>query len=120
MRRSAGAAFGVGLWATGATAAGLDGLWAVQMVTDSGFCDKSYDYLIAVEQGQVRYIPEDSDPPPLISGSVSPTGAVNLDIQDGIARVGATGELKGTRGAGSWRLSILCAGRWTAQKRGPP
>ena len=93
--------------------------WAVRMVTDSGICDKSYNYVIAVESGRVRYIPQDSDAPPSVSGQVSPAGAVNLDIQKGIARVAATGSLNGQAGSGSWKLGILCSGRWTAQKRGP-
>ena len=111
--------FGVGLFGTAASAAPTDGRWAVRMVTDSGVCDKSYDYVIAVEDGRVRYIPQDSDAPPSVSGHVSPSGAVNLDIRKGIARVGATGNLAGSAGSGSWKLGILCSGRWTAQKRGP-
>ncbi|HEX8165272.1 MAG TPA: hypothetical protein VF601_05725 [Beijerinckiaceae bacterium] len=116
--------FGVGLFGaaaggTAANAAPTDGRWAVRMVTDSGVCDKSYDYLIAVEDGRVRYIPQDSDPAPSVSGHVSPSGAVSLDIRKGIARVGATGSLQGSAGSGSWKLGILCSGRWTAQKRGP-
>jgi hypothetical protein len=111
---------GVALFATGAGAATPhEGRWAVRMVTDSGICDKSYNYVIAVESGRVRYIPQDSDAPPSVSGQVSPAGAVNLDIQKGIARVAATGSLNGQAGSGSWKLGILCSGRWTAQKRGP-
>jgi hypothetical protein len=89
------------------------------MVTDSGVCDKSYDYVIAVEDGRVRYIPQDSDSAPSVSGQVTPSGAVSLDIRKGIARVGATGSLSGSAGSGSWKLGILCSGRWTAHKRGP-
>jgi hypothetical protein len=111
--------FGLGVFGTAASAAPTDGRWAVRMVTDSGVCDKSYDYVIAVEDGRVRYIPQDSDAPPSVSGHVSPSGAVNLDIRKGIARVGATGSLAGSAGSGSWKLGILCSGRWTAQKRGP-
>ena len=111
--------FGVGIFGTAAHAAPTDGRWAVRMVTDSGVCDKSYDYVIAVEDGRVRYVPQDSDPAPSVSGQVSPSGAVNLDIRKGIAQVGATGNLAGSAGSGSWKLGILCSGRWTAQKRGP-
>jgi hypothetical protein len=95
------------------------GRWAVRMVTEAGVCEASYNYLIAVDDGgRVRYIPQDSDAPPSVSGSVGPSGAVNLDIRKSIARVSATGELKGTSGSGSWRLPGLCSGRWTASKRG--
>jgi hypothetical protein len=95
------------------------GRWAVRMVTEAGVCDASYNYLIAVDDGgRVRYIPQDSDAPPSVSGSVGPSGAVNLDIRKSIARVSATGQLNGTSGSGSWRLPGLCSGRWTASKRG--
>ena len=112
---------GIVLGASAASAAPGDfgGRWAVRMVTDSGFCDASYNYLIAIEDGRVRYIPQDSDPAPSVSGQVSPDGAVNLDIRKSIARVSATGRLKGSAGSGSWRLPGLCTGRWTALKRGP-
>jgi hypothetical protein len=120
MRAIAAAAFlGMGLFSAAASAAPTDGRWAVRMVTDSGVCDKSYDYVIAVEDGRVRYIPQDSDPAPSVSGQVSPSGAVSLDIRKGIARIGATGSLAASAGSGSWKLGILCSGRWTAQKRGP-
>ena len=111
--------FGTAGGGTAANAAPTDGRWAVRMVTDSGVCDKSYDYVIAVEDGRVRYVPQDSDAPPSVSGQVSPSGAVSLDIRKGIAQVAATGSLAGSAGSGSWKLGILCSGRWTAQKRGP-
>ena len=113
---------GIVLGATAASAAPDDfgGRWSVRMVTDSGVCDASYNDVIAVEEsGRVRYVPQDSDPVPSVSGSVGANGAVNLDIRKSIARVSATGQLKGVAGSGSWRLPGLCSGRWTASKRGP-
>ena len=98
----------VALWGASASAAPVnDGRWAVRMVTDAGVCDKSYNYVIAVENGGVRYIPQDSDAPPTVSGHVSPSGAVTLDIRKGIARVAASGSLNGQAGSGSWKLGIL-------------
>jgi hypothetical protein len=116
------AAIGFGLLLAGgasASPADFNGRWAVRMVTDSGVCDKSYNYVIAVENGSVRYIPQDSDPAPSVSGSVSPAGSVALGIRKGIAFVNANGQLRGAGGGGTWRLGVLCSGRWTAQKRGP-
>jgi hypothetical protein len=110
---------GILLGASAASAGPSDGRWSVRMVTDSGVCDASYDYVIAVDDGRVRYIPQDSDPAPAVSGSVAPNGTVNLDIRKSIARVSATGQLKGSAGSGSWRLPGLCTGRWTAARRGP-
>ena len=113
---------GIVLGTTAASAAPNDfgGRWAVRMVTESGICDASYNYVIAIENGgHVRYIPQDSDAPPSVSGRVSPDGGVSLNISKSIARVSATGQLRGAAGAGSWRLPGLCTGRWTAQRRGP-
>ena len=62
---------------------------------------------------------ESADAPPSVSGHVSPSGAVNLDIRKGIARVAASGSLNGQAGSGNWKLGVLCSGRWTALKRGP-
>ena len=109
----------LGAGAASAASGDFGGRWAVRMVTDSGVCDASYNYVIAVDDGRVRYIPQDSDPAPSVSGSVAPDGTVNLDIRKSIARVSATGQLKGAAGSGSWRLPGLCSGRWTASKRGP-
>jgi hypothetical protein len=109
----------LGAGAASAAPGDFGGRWAVRMVTDSGVCDASYNYVIAVEDGRVRYIPQDSDAPPSVSGSVGPDGAVSLDIRKSIARVSATGQLKGAAGSGSWRLPGLCSGRWTASRRGP-
>jgi hypothetical protein len=97
----------------------FDGRWAVQMVTESGICDRSYNYAIAIEDGRVRYLPEPGDRPPSVSGKVGSNGAVNLGIQKGIAHVNASGRLQATNGGGTWRLALLgCSGRWTAQRRG--
>ncbi|MDF3063600.1 MAG: hypothetical protein K0S06_3709 [Microvirga sp.] len=113
-------AIAVGATAVAAAPGDFGGRWAVRMVTDSGVCEASYNYVIAVEEGgRVRYIPQDSDPAPSVSGSVGADGAVSLDIRKSIARVNATGRLKGASGSGSWRLPGLCTGRWTASKRGP-
>jgi hypothetical protein len=110
---------GILLGTASAAPADFGGRWAVRMVTDSGVCDASYSYVIAIEDGRVRYIPQDSDAPPSVSGSIGPDGTVSLDIRKSIARVSATGQLRGAAGSGSWRLPGLCSGRWTATKRGP-
>ena len=109
----------LGAGAASAAPADFGGRWAVRMVTDSGVCDASYSYVIAIEDGRVRYIPQDSDASPSVSGSIGPDGTVSLDIRKSIARVSATGQLRGAAGSGSWRLPGLCSGRWTATKRGP-
>ena len=95
-----------------------DGTWSVRMVTDSGVCDASYNYRIAIEDGAVRYIQEPGDSPTTVNGRVGSDGRVNLDIRRSIAKVDAAGRLDEKAGSGTWRLGILgCSGRWTAQKR---
>ena len=100
-----------------ASPADHDGRWAVQLVTDSGICGRSYSYMVAVDGGRVRYVPQDGDAPPSVSGQVSSAGSVDLAISKGGAKVDATGRLQGNAGSGSWKAAGLCAGRWTAQKR---
>jgi hypothetical protein len=115
-------AFGLGLTLIGAASAAPagrhDGTWSVQMVTDSGLCDRSYSYSIAIENGNVRYIPNPGDAQATVSGRVGPDGTVDLDIHRSIAKADASGRLNGKSGSGTWQLSMLgCSGRWTAQKR---
>jgi hypothetical protein len=95
-----------------------DGTWSVRMVTDSGLCDRTYGYSIAIENGNVRYLLAPGDSPTTVSGRIGPDGAVDLDIRRSIAKVDATGKLNGKSGSGTWTLGMLgCTGRWTAQKR---
>ena len=108
-------AIAVGATAVAAAPGDFGGRWAVRMVTDSGVCEASYNYVIAVEEGgRVRYIPQDSDPAPSVSGSVGADGAVSLDIRKSIARV--------TRRAGSRARPARARGacRACARAAGPP
>lgn len=104
--------------AVAAPVAKHNGTWSVQMVTDSGICDRSYNYSIAIEDGNVRYLLQPGDSPTTVSGRVAPDGAVDLDIRRSIAKVDANGRLNAKSGSGTWQLGMLgCSGRWTAQKR---
>ena len=95
-----------------------NGTWSVQMVTDSGLCERSYNYSIAIEDGSVRYLLAPGDSPTTVKGEVRPNGSVDLDIYRSIAKVDAVGRLSGSSGAGTWKLNMLgCTGRWSAQKR---
>lgn len=115
-------ALGLGLTLIGGAAAATsdrhDGTWSVRMVTDSGMCDSTYSYSIAIENGSVRYLLSPGDSPTKVSGRIGPDGAVDLDIRRSIAKVDANGRLSGRTGAGTWKLGMLgCSGRWTAEKR---
>jgi hypothetical protein len=123
MRKTTIAALSLGLALTGGAALAApsqkhNGTWSVRMVTDSGICDRSYNYAIAIQNGNVRYIQAPGDSPTTVSGQVGPSGQVDLDIRRSIAKVDAVGQLNDKAGSGSWRLAMLgCSGRWTAQKR---
>ena len=107
----------VGATASAAPAA-YNGTWRVQMVTDSGSCDRSYSYAVAIQNGAARYIPAAGDSPATISGGVGPDGSVALTLQRSIATANASGRLQGSTGAGTWKLAMLgCSGRWTASRR---
>jgi hypothetical protein len=112
-------AFGLGVTTLGAAVAGpaqnnRDGLWSVQLVTETGSCDRSYTAAVAVENGSVRPLSGGAS----VSGQVAPNGAVNLDIRKSLAQAAATGRLNEKSGAGTWHLAMLgCQGRWTASKR---
>jgi hypothetical protein len=114
-----GLAVGVAITGTAALAGPKhDGTWSVQMVTDSGVCDRTYSYSIAIQDGSVRYLQGPGDSPTTVSGQVGPGGSVDLDIRRSVAKVDALGQLNEKSGSGTWRLGMLgCSGRWTAQKR---
>jgi len=120
--KRAAVAFGLGLTLIGgavaAPASRHDGTWSVRMVTDSGICESSYNYSIAIENGNVRYLQNPGDSPTTVSGQIGPDGTVDLDIRRSIAKVDANGRLNSKSGSGTWTLGMLgCSGRWNAQKR---
>ena len=112
-------ALALGLSSFGAVAGpaqnGRDGLWSVQLVTDSGSCDPSYTASVSIENGSVRPLQGNGA---TVSGQVGPNGDVNLDIRKSIAQAAASGRKNEKSGTGTWRLAMRgCQGRWTASKR---
>ena len=94
----------------------FDGLWSIEVVTESGDCDRAYRYPVAVENGRVR----NAGPVTfMISGSVASNGAVRGRIGRGSAGAAVTGHLIGASGRGSWSASgpRTCSGYWVAEKR---
>lgn len=115
----AGIVTGMALFGSAAEAADFSGRWSVSMTTESGVCEKGNSYFVAIDGGRVRYLAPAGEAVPSVSGSVSASGAVDLGIQRGPARADVIGRLQGSSGAGTWSVSGLCSGRWSAQKRGP-
>ena len=91
------------LTAIAAASAGAkhDGTWSVQMVTDSGLCDRSYSYSIAIQDGNVRYLSNPGDKPTRVSGQIGPNGNVDLDIHRSVAKVDALGTIASTFSTGT-------------------
>ena len=115
----AAAAFGFGLVATppAAVAATHDGNWSVLIITEKGTCDPAYRYSVGVANGQVRY---QGDAAVNFNGTVSPNGAVKVDIRLGEQGASGTGRLSATTGTGTWHGiggTGECAGRWEAERR---
>jgi len=116
-------ALGVGSLVAGAAFAApaaqksFDGTWSVQMVTESGSCDRSATYTLAVDDnGGVRQLGGDGGA--RVSGRVGSDGGVNLAVDKSLARASAIGRLQGNSGSGVWNVSLVgCSGRWVAQRR---
>jgi hypothetical protein len=102
---------------TAAFAAGYDGNWTVQVITEQGKCDRLYSYDVSVSNGKIHYPSYTSVS---LYGTVSPQGAVMVSIRhlDDIAT--GSGQLMARTGNGGWRgvgRSGSCSGHWKAHRR---
>ncbi|MDR7038685.1 MULTISPECIES: hypothetical protein [Methylobacterium] len=91
----------------------FNGTWSVELVTESGLCDSRYSYAVAVQEGQVRLV---SGGGARMSGHVGPDGTVGLSVSNGTASGNVSGRLQARSGGGTWKVSALCSGRWTARR----
>ncbi|SFV15977.1 hypothetical protein SAMN02799631_06257 [Methylobacterium sp. 174MFSha1.1] len=96
----------------------FDGTWSVEVITESGACDRAYRYGVIIQNGQARYAGGGDF---TVSGRVQPSGAVRATISRGDAAAQVVGRL-GSEGAGNgtWTTSgsTSCKGRWNAERRG--
>ncbi len=93
-----------------------DGDWRVVIITEKGSCDRAYSYNVNISHGRVIYSGSS-----LIhmGGTVSPDGAVKVNISAGNKGASGSGRLSANEGAGVWRgrgSGAECAGRWEAQR----
>ncbi|WP_336486429.1 hypothetical protein [Methylobacterium nigriterrae] len=95
----------------------FNGTWSVELVTESGVCDSRYSYAVAVREGQVRLV-SGADGATRMSGRVGPDGTVGLSVSNGTASGAVSGRLQARSGGGTWKVSALCSGRWTARRHG--
>ncbi|WP_375454138.1 hypothetical protein [uncultured Methylobacterium sp.] len=92
-----------------------NGTWAVDLVTESGLCRARYSYAVAIREGQVQLVSV-IEAGTRMSGHVGTDGTVGLDVSNGGTRGAAAGRLQAQGGAGTWKVSSLCSGRWTARR----
>ena len=86
-------------------------------MSESGSCDRSASYTIAVEDGRVRYLPSGNEARISVSGQVGPGGSVTIGVRQGLGSADASSMVSRLR-EGTWKVSMLgCTGRWTAQRR---
>jgi hypothetical protein len=91
-----------------------NGRWSVELVTESGLCNARYSYALAIRAGQVQLVSGTTGA--RVSGHVGADGIVGLSVSNGTASGTGTGRLQAGTGAGTWKVSSLCSGRWTARR----
>jgi hypothetical protein len=95
----------------------FNGTWSVELVTESGLCDSRYNYAVSVQEGNVRLV-SGADASTRMSGRVGADGTVGLSVSNGSANGAVSGRLQARSGGGTWKVSALCSGRWTAHRHG--
>ncbi|HEY4849035.1 MAG TPA: hypothetical protein VIH87_14935 [Methylocella sp.] len=99
-----------------ATRQNHDGIYAVDIVTRQGSCDRDYHWLIAVSGGRVSSA---GDTLMEASGTISRRGNVALAFERFGQIATVTGKLARGAGSGTWSSpTLLCAGSWRATRQG--
>lgn len=91
-----------------------NGTWSVELVTESGLCNARYSYALAIREGQVQLVSGSAGV--RVNGHVGADGVVGLSVSNGTATGTGTGRLLAGTGAGTWKVSSLCSGHWTARR----
>lgn len=91
-----------------------NGTWSVELVTESGLCNARYSYALAIREGQMQLVSGGAGV--RVNGHVGADGSVGLNVSNGAASGTGTGRLQAGTGAGTWKVSSLCSGRWTARR----
>lgn len=95
----------------------FDGTWSVEIITESGSCDRSYRYPVRIERGQARFVGTAF----AIQGGVTRNGALKGSISAGLSTASVVGRLSTNgSGTGTWVAtgSLDCRGRWSAERQG--
>ena len=70
---------------------------------------------VSVQEGAVRLASASGSAS--VSGRVGPDGTVGLNVSNGTASGAISGRLQSQSGGGTWKVSSLCSGRWTARRQ---
>jgi hypothetical protein len=93
-----------------------DGIYAVDIVTRRGSCDRDFHWLISVSGGRVSSA---WDAPMEASGQISRRGIVHLAFERFGQVATVTGKLAVGSGSGTWSSTTMrCAGSWRATRQG--
>jgi hypothetical protein len=95
----------------------FDGTWSVEILTESGTCDRAYRYPVKIEHGRARFIGTAF----IVEGGVAGNGTLRGSITNGTSTANVSGRLgRDGFGAGTWMSSGLleCRGSWNAERRG--
>ena len=91
----------------------FDGSWSVSIMTQSGSCDRAYNFAVSIVDGRL-----DGANGALL-GTVNNKGGINVLMGGGDRRGTASGKLAGNAGSGRWSgnaTGAACSGQWTARR----
>ncbi len=93
-----------------------DGIYAVDITTRQGSCDRDYHWKISVSGGRISSA---GDTPMIASGEISRRGTVDFAFQRFGQVATVIGKLAMGSGSGTWSSpSLQCAGSWRATRQG--
>jgi hypothetical protein len=93
-----------------------DGIYAVNIVTRQGGCNRDYHWMINVSGGRVSSA---GDTPMEASGQINQRGIVDLAFQRFGQVATVTGTLAMGSGSGTWSSKTMqCSGSWRATRQG--
>ena len=93
----------------------FNGSWSVEVIPQSGGCQRTYRFPVVIQDGQVRYGGSEGL---AASGAVTSRGVIQGSIGAGSVQANVKGRLSGRSGSGTWvgAGSFSCAGHWRAVK----
>lgn len=95
----------------------FDGRWSVEVITESGTCDRAFRWSLGVGGGRVTDIGGNIAK---AAGGIDRGGRVSVTLTNNSGVLTARGAASGNWGQGTWVApSRQCSGRWRAERRSP-